>query len=66
MGGKRTVLILSAAVSAMLVCAGAASAAPPPPGGVAVPVTCSDQSPGTIGDGKGPGGGQMIHPCGPR
>jgi hypothetical protein len=72
MGGKRTVLVLSISVVSTLGGAGVASAKPPwtPVEGTPAPVTCSDRSPGPIpGNGiadPGPGGGQMIHPCGPR
>jgi hypothetical protein len=72
MGGKRTVLVLSIAVVSTLGGAGVASAMPPPTPVGPAPVMCSDMHPDHLmgnGDPGGPGdpgGGQMIHHCGPR
>jgi hypothetical protein len=66
MGGKRTVLTLSAAIVATLVCAGVASAAPPTAEAEPDPGLCSNlhpRLPKGIDDGLT--GGQMIHPCRP-
>jgi hypothetical protein len=71
MGGKRTMMVLSAAaVLTMLAGPGVASAEPPPAGGRPpgrpVPVLCGDWHPPTsVGVNEpDPGGGQMIHGCG--
>jgi hypothetical protein len=72
MGGKRTVLALSAAVAAALA-AGAAGAAPAAADGVADPVGSGPPlssyhvihvRPDLVSD--NPCGGQMIHDCKPR
>jgi hypothetical protein len=68
MGGKRTVLVLSIAVVSTLGGAGVASAMPPPTPVGPAPITCSGVHPDQFmgNGGPGPGGGQMIHHCGPR